>query len=434
VQSRELPLAAQFFSEVVTMTTVQRRRVAITGMGTTNPCGNTLAETWDALLAGRSGIQLIDRFDTTEYSCKIAGQVKGFDPDPFIEKKEQKKMDIFIQYAMSATSEAMKDAGFYGIELPKAERERFGVAIGSGIGGLGTIWNEVSGFRGPRRISPFFIPSLIINLASGNVSIKYGLQGPNAAAATACATGSHAIGDAARLIMFGYADRMLAGGSDSVINQLGVGGFAAMRAVSTRNDAPEKASRPFDKDRDGFVMGEGSGVVVLEEYEMAKARGAKIHAEVVGYGMSGDAFHMTSPSEDGDGMVRVMEAAISDAGIACEQIGYVNAHGTSTPAGDPIECLAIRKVFGAHAGKLKISSSKSMHGHLLGAAGGLETIITAMTLKSGLAPPTINVESQDPECDLDVCPNVRGHIDAEYALNNNFGFGGTNACLILRKI
>jgi len=416
------------------MTTVQRRRVVITGMGTVNPCGNTVAETWDSLLAGRSGIQIIDRFDTTDFSCKIAGQVKGFDPDPFIEKKEQKKMDIFIQYAMAATSEAMKDAGFEGVELPKPERERFGVAIGSGIGGLGTIWNEANGYRGPRRTSPFFIPSLIINLASGNVSIKYGLQGPNTATATACATGAHAIGDASRLIMFGYADRMVAGGSDSVINQLGVGGFAAMRAVSTRNDAPEMASRPFDKDRDGFVMGEGSGIVVLEEYEMAKARGAKIHAEVVGYGMSGDAFHMTSPSEDGDGMLRVMNAALSDAGVARQQIGYVNAHGTSTPAGDPIECLAIRKVFSDHANNLKVSSTKSMHGHLLGAAGGLETIVVAMTLKSGLIPPTINLESQDPACDLDVCPNAQGHFDAEYALNNNFGFGGTNACLILRKV
>jgi 3-oxoacyl-[acyl-carrier-protein] synthase II len=416
------------------MASIQRRRVVITGMGTVNPCGSTVGETWDSLLAGKSGIQIIDRFDTTDFSCKIAGQVKGFNPDPFIEKKEQKKMDIFIQYAMAATSEAMKDAGFEGIELPKAERERFGVAIGSGIGGLGTIWNEANGYRGPRKTSPFFIPSLIVNLAGGNVSIKYGLQGPNTASATACATGAHAIGDAARLIMFGYADRMVAGGSDSVINQLGVGGFGAMRALSTRNDAPEKASRPFDKDRDGFVMGEGSGVVVIEEYEMAKARGAKIYAEVAGYGMSGDAYHLTSPSEDGDGPMRVMKASISDAGIAAEQIGYINTHGTSTPAGDRIECLAIRKAFGAHADKLKINSTKSMHGHLLGAAGGLEAIITVMALRTGLIPPTINVENQDPDCDLDVCANARGHFDAEYALSNSFGFGGTNACLILKRV
>jgi len=416
------------------MASIQRRRVVITGMGTVNPCGSAVGETWDSLIAGKSGIQIIDRFDTTEFSCKIAGQVKGFNPDPFIEKKEQKKMDIFIQYAMAATSEAMKDAGFEGVELPKAERERFGVAIGSGIGGLGTIWNEANGYRGPRKTSPFFIPSLIINLAGGNVSIKHGLQGPNIATATACATGTHSIGDAARLIMFGYADRMVAGGSDSVINQLGVGGFGAMRALSTRNDAPEKASRPFDKDRDGFVMGEGAGIIVLEEYEMAKARGAKIYAEVAGYGMSGDAYHLTSPSEDGDGPMRVMKATISDAGISPEQIGYINTHGTSTPAGDRIECLAIRKAFGPYADKLKINSTKSMHGHLLGAAGGLEAIITVMALRTGLIPPTINIENQDPDCDLDVCANARGCFDAEYALSNSFGFGGTNACLILRRV
>jgi len=408
--------------------------VVITGMGTLNPCGNTIGETWDSVLSGKSGIGPIDRFDVTDFACKFAGQVKGFDPDLFIEKKEQKKMDIFIHYAMGAATEAMKVAGFDGSELPKSERERFGVAVGSGIGGLGTLWNEANGYRGPRRTSPFFIPSLIVNLASGNISIKYGLQGPNSATATACATGTHSIGDASRLIMFGYADRMLAGGSDSVINQLGVGGFAAMRALSTRNDAPEKASRPFDKDRDGFVIGEGAGIVVLEEYEIARARGAKIFAEVVGYGMSGDAFHLTSPSEDGDGPMRVMKAAIADAGIACEQIGYVNAHGTSTPAGDRIECLAIRKAFGPHADKLKVSSTKSMHGHLLGAAGGLETAITAMALITGLVPPTINIENQDPECDLDVCANAKSSFDSEYALNNNFGFGGTNACLILRKL
>jgi 3-oxoacyl-[acyl-carrier-protein] synthase II len=403
-------------------------------MGTLNPCGNTVGETWDSLLAGKSGIGPIDRFDVTDFACKFAGQVKGFNPDPFIEKKEQKKMDIFIHYAMGAASEAMTEAGFDGVDLPKAERERFGVAIGSGIGGLGTIWNEANAYRGPRRTSPFFIPSLIVNLASGNVSIKYGLQGPNCASATACATGTHSIGDAARLIMFGYADRMLAGGSDSVINHLGVGGFAAMRALSTRNDAPEKASRPFDKDRDGFVMGEGAGILVLEEYEMAKARGAKIFAEVVGYGMSGDAYHLTSPSEDGDGPMRVMKAAIADAGIAPEQIGYINTHGTSTPAGDRIECMAIRNAFGPHADKLKVSSSKSMHGHLLGAAGGLETIIATMALNTGLIPPTINVENQDPDCDLDVCANAQGTFDSEYALNNSFGFGGTNACVILRKV
>ena len=414
------------------MTTIQRRRVVITGMGSINPCGLTVPETWSALLAGRSGIGMITKFDTTDFACKIAGEIQGFDPDKTIDKKEQKKMDIFIQFAMAAATEAMEDSGLASMELSKAERERFGINIGSGIGGLGTIWNEAHGYRGPRRTSPFFIPSLIVNLASGYVSIKYGLQGPNSACATACATGTHSIGDAARQIMFGYADRMLAGGSDSVINELGVGGFAAMRALSTRNDDPQKASRPFDRDRDGFVMSEGSGIVLLEEYEMAKARGAKIYAEIAGFGMTGDANHITAPNEDGPS--RTMRLAIADAGIAPEAIGYINAHGTSTPAGDKNECSAIKLTFGAHATRLKVSSTKSMTGHLLGAAGGLETIVVAMALKTGQIPPTINVENQDPECDLDVCANAVASFDSEYALNNNFGFGGTNACVVLRKV
>ena len=414
------------------MTSTQRRRVAITGLGTLNPCGLTVGETWTNLLAGRSGIGLIDRFDTTDFASKIAGQVKGFNPDLFIEKKEQKKMDLFIQYALAGAHEAMADAGLADVQLPKEELERFGVNIGSGIGGLGTIWAEANGYRGPRRTSPFFIPSLIVNLASGYASIRYGLQGPNSAVATACATGTHAIGDAARLIMHGYADRMLTGGSDSVINQLGVGGFAAMRAISTRNDAPEKASRPFDTDRDGFVISEGSGIPVLEDMELAKARGAKIYAEVVGYAMTGDASHITAPSEDG--ARRAMKLAVQDAGIRPEQICYINAHGTSTPVGDKNECAAIKAVFGDHAKRLKVSSSKSMHGHLLGATGGLETIVAAMVCHTGKIPPTINVENQDPDCDLDVTPNVAGLFDGEYALNNNFGFGGTNACVVLRKV
>lgn len=414
------------------MTSTQRRRVAITGLGTLNPCGLTVGETWTNLLAGRSGIGLIDRFDTTDFASKIAGQVKGFNPDLFIEKKEQKKMDLFIQYALAGAHEAMADAGLADVQLPKEELERFGVNIGSGIGGLGTIWAEANGYRGPRRTSPFFIPSLIVNLASGYASIRYGLQGPNSAVATACATGTHAIGDAARLIMHGYADRMLTGGSDSVINQLGVGGFAAMRAISTRNDAPEKASRPFDTGRDGFVISEGSGILVLEDMELAKARGAKIYAEVVGYAMTGDASHITAPSEDG--ARRAMKLAVQDAGIRPEQICYINAHGTSTPVGDKNECAAIKAVFGDHAKRLKVSSSKSMHGHLLGATGGLETIVAAMACHTGKIPPTINVENQDPDCDLDVTPNVAGLFDGEYALNNNFGFGGTNACVVLRKV
>jgi 3-oxoacyl-[acyl-carrier-protein] synthase II len=416
------------------MASNQRRRVVVTGMGTVNPCGLTVAETWANLLAGKSGIGLVDRFDASEYACRIAGQVKNFNPDLFIDKKEQKKMDIFIQYALAAADEAMKMAGF-SEPLSAEEQERFGVYIGSGIGGLTTIWEEASAFRGPRRISPFFIPSLIVNEASGFASIKYRLKGPNSAVATACATGNHAIGDASRLIMHGYADRMLAGGSDSVVNQLGIGGFAAMRAMSTRNDEPTKASRPFDKDRDGFVMAEGAGLVVLEEYEMAKARGAKIYAEVVGYGMSGDAYHLSSPDPDGDGFKRVMRAALKDADITAEQVGYINMHGTSTPMGDPLECKAVSEVFGDHAKKgLKVSSTKSMHGHLLGAAGGLEAIVTMMALHAGDIPPTINVESQDPECDLDVTANVPGKLTAEFALNNGFGFGGTNACLALRKV
>ena len=414
--------------------TVQRRRVVITGMGTVNPCGLTVPETWANLLAGKSGIGTIDRFDVSDFACKIAGQVKGFNPDLFIDKKEQKKMDIFIQYALGAAHEAWVDAGFDQVVLTKAEREVFGTYIGSGIGGLSTIWDEANSYRGPRRTSPFFIPSLIINLASGQASIKYGLQGPNSAVATACATGAHAIGDASRLIAFGYADRMMAGGSDSVINQLGVGGFAAMRALSTRNDEPERASRPFDVDRDGFVMGEGAGIVILEEYELAKARGAKIYAEVAGYGMSGDANHITTPAPEGEGGQRVMRAALKDADIAPEQVGYVNMHGTSTPVGDKLECLAIQRVFGDHSKKIKVSSSKSMHGHLLGAAGGLETIVAVMAAKTGKIPPTINVDHQDPECDLDVTANVAGTLDSEYVMNNGFGFGGTNGCLVLRKI
>jgi 3-oxoacyl-[acyl-carrier-protein] synthase II len=414
--------------------TVQRRRVVITGMGTVNPCGLTVPETWGNLLAGKSGIGPIDRFDTTDFACKIGGQVKGFNPDLFIEKKEQKKMDIFIQYALGAAHEAWVDAGFDRFVLTKAERELFGTYIGSGIGGLSTIWEEANGYRGPRRTSPFFIPSLIVNLASGQASIKYGLQGPNGAVATACATGAHAIGDASRHIAFGYADRMMAGGSDSVMNQLGVGGFAAMRALSTRNDEPERASRPFDVDRDGFVMAEGAGIVILEEYELAKARGAKMYAEVVGYGMSGDANHITSPAPEGEGGQRVMRAALKDAEIAPEQVGYVNMHGTSTPVGDKLECLAIQRVFGDHAKQMKVSSTKSMHGHLLGAAGGLETILAALTVQTGKIPPTINVDHQDPECDLDVTANMAGTLDSEYVMNNGFGFGGTNGCLILRKI
>ncbi|MFM8233929.1 MAG: beta-ketoacyl-ACP synthase II [Holophagaceae bacterium] len=415
------------------MSSHSKRRVVITGMGTINPCGNNVNDTWDSLVNAQSGISLIDRFDTSEYSCKIAGQVKGFNPDNFIDRKDQKKMDIFIQYAMAASSEAWDRAGLNQYELTPSAKERFGVYIGSGIGGLDTIWHEASQFRGPRRISPFFIPSLIVNMASGSVGIRYGLKGPNSSVATACATGNHAIGDAFRLIAHDYADLMIAGGSDSVINPLGVGGFSAMRALSTRNDNPMAASRPFDKDRDGFVMAEGAGILILEERDHALARGAKIHAEILGYGMSGDAYHITSPSPDGDGGSRVMKLAMMDANITPDQVGYINMHGTSTPVGDQIECKAIRNIFGSHAESLNVSSTKSMHGHLLGAAGGLETIVTIMALEHQLIPPTINVDNQDPNCNLNVTPNKSCSKQFTIALNNGFGFGGTNACLVLGK-
>ena len=415
------------------MSSHSKRRVVITGMGTINPCGNNVNDTWDSLVNAQSGISLIDRFDTSEYSCKIAGQVKGFNPDNFIDRKDQKKMDIFIQYAMAASSEAWDSAGFNQYELTPSAKERFGVYIGSGIGGLDTIWHEASQFRGPRRISPFFIPSLIVNMASGSVGIRYGLKGPNSSVATACATGNHAIGDAFRLIAHDYADLMIAGGSDSVINPLGVGGFSAMRALSTRNDNPMAASRPFDKDRDGFVMAEGAGILILEERDHALARGAKIHAEILGYGMSGDAYHITSPSPDGDGGSRVMKLAMMDANITPDQVGYINMHGTSTPVGDQIECKAIRNIFGSHEESLNVSSTKSMHGHLLGAAGGLETIVTIMALEHQLIPPTINVDNQDPNCNLNVTPNKSCSKQFTIALNNGFGFGGTNACLVLGK-
>ena len=415
------------------MSSHSKRRVVITGMGTINPCGNNVNDTWDSLVNAQSGISLIDRFDTSEYSCKIAGQVKGFNPDNFIDRKDQKRMDIFIQYAMAASSEAWDSAGFNQYELTPSAKERFGVYIGSGIGGLDTIWHEASQFRGPRRISPFFIPSLIVNMASGSVGIRYGLKGPNSSVATACATGNHAIGDAFRLIAHDYADLMIAGGSDSVINPLGVGGFSAMRALSTRNDNPMAASRPFDKDRDGFVMAEGAGILILEERDHALARGAKIHAEILGYGMSGDAYHITSPSPDGDGGSRVMKLAMMDANITPDQVGYINMHGTSTPVGDQIECKAIRNIFGSHEESLNVSSTKSMHGHLLGAAGGLETIVTIMALEHQLIPPTINVDNQDPNCNLNVTPNKSCSKQFTIALNNGFGFGGTNACLVLGK-
>ena len=408
------------------------RRVVVTGVGLVSSLGLGNQENWDGLLSGQSGIRTITHFDPTEFASTIAGEVPNFDPLQFVSKKDVKKMDVFIQYAIAASEFALLDAnlstnGELGIET--------GVFLASGIGGFGTIEREHRALLkgGPRKISPFFIPSAIINLAAGQVSIRFGAKGPNSATATACAASAHAIGDALQIIRRGGAEVMIAGGSEAAITPMGVGGFASMRALSTRNDDPQKASRPFDLDRDGFIIGEGSGVVILEELEHAQARGAQIYCELVGYGMSADAHHMTAPAEDGAGAVRVMESAIKDAGIIPSEIQYVNAHGTSTPYNDRIETLAIKKCFGEHAQKLAISSTKSMTGHLLGAAGGLEAGISALAVRHQIVPPTINLENPDPECDLDYVPNEKRTLSINYALSNSFGFGGTNASLIFKR-
>ena len=410
------------------------RRVAVTGVGLVSPLGVGNRENWDALLAGKSGVGPITRFDASRFSCRIAGEVKGFDASRFVEKKEIKKMDTFIHYAMGAAHFAMEDSG---LPVTDLNRERIAVVVGSGIGGLPVIERTqreyVNGGDNPKIISPFFITALIVNEAAGNISIKYGLKGPNLATATACTTGAHAVGEAYRMIQYGEADAAIAGGTESVITPLAVGGFAVMRALSTRNDDPLHASRPWDKDRDGFVIGEGAGLVVLEEMEAARKRGARIYAELVGYGLSGDAYHIAAPSEDGDGPARVMKIALADATVSAEQVDYVNAHGTSTPAGDRVETMAMKQVFGAHAKKLAVSSTKSMTGHLLGAAGGLETAICALTVADQVMPPTINYVTPDPECDLDYVPNEARRTPVRYALNNSFGFGGTNAAIALKK-
>jgi len=402
-------------------------------VGLLSPCGLTRDENWRNLTAGKSGIGPITRFDATDYACRIAGEVKGFDPGAFLDKKEIKKFDTFIHYAVAASKEAMADSG---LAVTAENAERVGVCIGSGIGGLPLIedTHKVLLEKGPRRISPFFIPGLIANMPSGLVSILTGAKGPNTATVTACATSAHAIGDAANIIRRGDADAMIAGGTESVVAPLAIGGFAAMRALSTRNDDPQAASRPWDKDRDGFVLGEGSGVLILEEMGMAMARGATIYAEITGYGMAGDAYHISAPSEDGDGPARVMTLTLKDAGANADEVEYINAHGTSTPHGDRIETIAVKRVFGDHAKKLAVSSTKSMTGHLLGAAGGLEAGIVALSLKHGVIPPTINLQSQDPECDLDYTPNVARETPLKLAMSNSFGFGGTNACLLMRKI
>ena len=409
------------------------RRVAVTGVGLVSPLGIGNAENWDGLVAGRNGVGPITRFDASALACRIAGEVKGFDPSLYIERKEIKKMDTFIHYAMAAAHFAMEDSA---LPVTDANRERIAVVIGSGIGGLPIIEETQKNFlaRGPRVISPFFITALIANEAAGNVSIKYGLKGPNLATVTACTTGAHAVGEAYRKIQYGDADAAIAGGTESVITPLAVGGFAVMRALSTRNDDPAHASRPFDRERDGFVMGEGAGLVVLEEMESAKKRGARIYAELVGYGLSGDAYHIAAPSEDGDGPARVMRNALADAEIGPESIDYINAHGTSTPVGDKVETIAIKMVFGDHAYKLAVSSTKSSTGHLLGAAGGLETGIVALILHNGVLPPTINYETPDPDCDLDYVPNEARRVPIRYAMSNSFGFGGTNGCLILKSV
>jgi 3-oxoacyl-[acyl-carrier-protein] synthase II len=409
---------------------VNKRRVVITGIGMISPLGIGNEPTWKGLIEGRSGIGCITKFDATNFACKIAGEVRGFNPEDWIEKKEVKKSDTFIHYAIAAAQMAVDDSG---LDTKKEDSDRFGVIIGSGIGGLPLIEEMHAKMleRGPSRISPFFIPGLIVNLASGHISIRFKCRGPSSAPATACATGAHAIGDAYKIIQRDEADLMFAGGSEAVITPLAVGGFAAMRALSTRNDDPAHASRPWDLNRDGFVMGEGAGVVLLEERDRAKARGAKIYAELTGYGMSSDAYHITSPSEDGAGMSRVMQRALKDAALGVNDIQYINAHGTSTPVGDRIETIAIKTVFGDQAYKVPVSSTKSMTGHLLGAAGGLEAAICALAIRDQIMPPTINYETADPDCDLDYVPNTARPAKLQHVLSNSFGFGGTNASLIL---
>lgn len=409
-----------------------RRRVVITGIGMISPLGIGNEPTWQGLLEGRSGIGPITKFDATDYACRIAGEVKGFDPEKWIEKKEIKKSDTFIHYAVAAAQMAVDDSG---LDTLKEDPDRLGVIIGSGIGGLPLIEETHRKLleKGPSRISPFFIPGLIVNLAAGHVSIRFKAQGPSSAPATACATGAHAIGDAFRIIQHDDADIMFAGGSEAVITPLAVGGFSAMRALSTRNDEPQRASRPWDAGRDGFVMGEGAGILIIEEREHAIARGAKIYCEITGYGMSSDAFHITSPSEDGSGMMRVMQRALKDAKLQPTDIQYINAHGTSTPVGDKTETIAVKRVFADHAYKLAVSSTKSMTGHLLGAAGGLESAITALAIINRILPPTINYEVPDPECDLDYVPNKARPMDLVHAMSNSFGFGGTNATLIFSR-
>ncbi|KOO08516.1 beta-ketoacyl-ACP synthase II [Vibrio hepatarius] len=414
---------------------MSKRRVVVTGMGMLSPVGNTVESSWKALLEGQSGIVNIDHFDTENFSTRFAGLVKDFDCTEYMSKKDARKMDLFIQYGIAAGIQALDDSG---LQITEENAPRVGVAIGSGIGGLDLIETGHTALvdKGPRKVSPFFVPSTIVNMVAGNLSIMRGLRGPNIAISTACTTGLHNIGHAARMIAYGDADAMVAGGSEKASTPLGMAGFGAAKALSTRNDEPQKASRPWDKDRDGFVLGDGAGIMVLEEYEHAKARGAKIYAELVGFGMSGDAYHMTSPSEDGSGGALAMEAAMRDAGITGTQVGYVNAHGTSTPAGDVAEIKGVRRALGEEGAKqVKVSSTKSMTGHLLGAAGSVEAIITVMSLVDQIVPPTINLDNRDEGLDdIDLVPHTAKKVDMEYAICNSFGFGGTNGSLVFKKI
>jgi 3-oxoacyl-[acyl-carrier-protein] synthase II len=414
--------------------TVSKRRVVITGLGVVSPVGSTVEKAWGNILAGRSGISKIDRFDAGAFSVRISGSVRDFNADEYITPKEQKKMDPFIHYGIGAGVQAINDAG---LEITETNAHRVGVAIGSGIGGLPGIERSYEGFLkgGPRKISPFFVPSNIINMVSGNLSIMYGMKGPNISIVSACTTGTHNIGDAARMIAYGDADVMIAGGAEMATCPLGIGGFAAARALSaSHNDAPETASRPWDRDRDGFVLGDGAGTLVLEEYEHAKARGARIYCELAGYGMSSDAYHMTQPAPGGEGAVNCMLNALRDAQLNIDQVDYINAHGTSTPAGDKAESNAVKAAFGDHAYKLAISSTKSMIGHLLGAAGGVEAVFSVLAIRDQVLPPTINYETADLECDLDYVPNKARECDVKRVLSNSFGFGGTNATLVFSKL
>ena len=409
-----------------------KRRVVITGLGVLSAVGNTVEENWKNILAGKSGIDFITKFDTEPYAVKFAGELKDFDVSEYITPKEAKKMDPFIHYGIAAGAQAIRDSG---IEVTADNAPRIGVSMGSGIGGIGSIETQHNALlkSGPRRVSPFFVPSSIINMISGNLSIMFGLKGPNMAIGTACATGTHSIGDAARMIQYGDVDAMVAGGAEYATTELGLAGFAAARALSTRNDEPTKASRPWDADRDGFVLADGAGAVMLEEYEHAKARGAKIYAEVLGFGMSGDAYHMTLPSEGGEGAGRCMKTALANAGVEPSQINYINAHGTSTPAGDVCETSAVKSVFGEHAYNLAMSSIKSMTGHALGAAGAMEAVFTALAIKNQTLPPTINLDNPQEGCDLDYVANGAREAKIDFALSNSFGFGGTNATIVLAK-